>query len=432
MLNGRWKRRRVAGGLGALALMGSLAGISVTPAGAAFPGINGKIACSSNRSGNFDIWTFDPTGTEVNPTNLTNHPANDGRPRWRSDGRKIAFESNRAGGSNIFVMDADGSNVTQVTFTGDASSPAWHPDGSQLVYQRNIPGRFFDVFKVNIDGTGVTALSPTQVEDALPFWSPDGTVIAFNSRREDPTSDVHLMDSFGNNVVNITKSPAEDAWPNWSPDGSQIAFHSRRHDPDGEEIYRMNADGSNVVRLTNNTGPVQRSFDIFPAYSPDGSRIVWNSGRANGPDGFGEIYHMSSTAGDSDIVRVTNNAAIDQRCDWQPLCTIYGSGDIEGTRNADIICGSEGNDRIAGLGGNDIVYGFGGDDDIDAGGGDDRTFGGIGNDDTFGGDGADFISAGPGADRIVADAGERIDVGAGPGDLCVIANAPVPCPPPLS
>jgi Tol biopolymer transport system component len=433
MLKGRWQRSRVAGGLGALALMGSLAGISVTPAGAAFPGINGKIACSSNRSGNFDIWTFEPTGTEVNPTNLTNHPANDGRPRWRSDGRRIAFESNRGGGFDIWVMDADGSNLTQVTRTGDATSPAWHPDGSQIVYQRNIPGRFFEVYKINIDGTGETNLAPTLVEDSLPFWSPDGTVIVYSSRREDPAADVHTMDSFGNNIVNLTRNPnIEDSWPNWSPDGSQIAFHSRRDDPLGEEIYRMNADGTNVVKLTNNPGPVQRSFDIFPAYSPDGSRIVWNSGRANGPDGFGEIYHMSSTAGDTDIVRVTNNPAVDQRCDWQPLCTIYGSGDIEGTRNADIICGSEGPDRIAGLGGNDIVYGFGGDDDIDAGGGDDRVFGGLGTDDVFGNEGSDFLSAGPGGDRIVADAGERIDVGRGPGDLCTIANVLAPCPAPLS
>ncbi|HEX2046727.1 MAG TPA: hypothetical protein VHF27_03125 [Acidimicrobiales bacterium] len=431
MLKGRWQHSRGAGGLAALALSGSLAGVSVTPAGAAFPGINGKIACSSNRSGNFDIWTFDPTGTEVNPTNLTNHPASDGRPRWRSDGRRIAFESNRNSPSDIYVMDADGSNVTRVTFTGDASSPAWHPDGSQIVYQRNIPGRFFDVFKVNIDGSGVTALSPTQVEDALPFWSPDGTVIAFNSRRDDPTSDVHLMDSFGNNVVNITNNPGEDAWPNWSPDGSQITFHSRRHDPAGEEIYRMNADGSNVVRLTNNIqADVQATFDIFPAWSPDGSRIVWNSGR--NASNFGEVYHMSATAGDRDIVRVTNNPATDQRCDWQPVCTIYGSGDIAGTEGDDIICGSEGRDRIAGLGGDDVVYGFGGDDDITAGGGDDHAFGGIGNDDITGLDGADFSSGGPGADRIVADTGERIDVGAGPGDLCAIGGIAAPCPPRLS
>ncbi|MDQ4071227.1 MAG: hypothetical protein M3203_17420 [Actinomycetota bacterium] len=430
MRMGRPARTRLTRALGVAGLLASMVVIDATPARAAFPGINGLLACSSNRTGNFEIFTFNPNGTELEPVNLTNHPANDGRPRWRSDGRKIAFESNRAGGNDIYVMDADGSNVQRITFTGDATSPAWHPDGSQIVYQRNIPGVFFDVYKVNIDGTGVTPLASTPQEDSLPFWSPDGTVIAYSSRREDPTADVHLMDSFGNNVRNITNSPGEDSWPNWSPDGSQIAFHSRRHDPAGEEIYRMNADGSNVTRLTFNEGPVQASFDIFPAWSPDGSRIVWNSGR--NATNFGEVYHMNAITGDVDIVRVTDHPAVDQRCDWQPLCTIYGAGDIQGTEGDDIICGSEGPDRIAGLGGNDIIYGFGGNDQIAAGDGNDRVFGGLGADDITGGPGGDFLSGGPGGDRISAERGERIDPGAGPGDQCAIFEQGTTCPAPLS
>ena len=50
----------------------------------------------------------------------------------------------------------------------------------------------------------------------------------------------------------LTVDPARDDWPAWSPDGSKIAFASGR---DGNaEIYVMNADGTNVVRLTNDPG----------------------------------------------------------------------------------------------------------------------------------------------------------------------------------
>lgn len=430
-------RKRAGLVFGALAMVTSGMTVATTPAGAAFPGINGKIACASNRMGDYELFTFEPTGTEVNPTNISNSPASsEGRPRWRSDGRKIAFESNRAGGTNLFIANADGSNVQQVTFTGDASSPAWHPDGSQLVYQRTITNLSFEVYKVNIDGTGVTPLASNPAEDSLPFWNPDGTIIAFSSRRQDPTADVHLMDSFGNNVTNLTNNPGEDSWPNWSPDGTQLAFHSRRDDPNGEEIYRMPSTGGAATRLTNNVGPLPGSWDIFPAWSPDGTRIVWDSGRANGPDGFGEVYTMNASDG-SAIVRITNNAAIDQRCDWQPLCTIYvaGPGQVTfGTEGNDVICGSEGDDRIAGLGGNDIVYGFGGNDQLSGGDGNDRLFGGLGNDSFVGGAGADFTSGGPGDDRFSGDAADRIDVGApGPvGDQCVINGAAVACPPRLS
>jgi Tol biopolymer transport system component len=426
---------------GAVTLVGTGVVANVAPAGAAFPGANGKIACSTNRTGNFENFTFESTGPEINPTNITNSPGTDSRPRWRSDGRKIVFESARAGGTNLFISDADGSNVQQLTFTNDASSGAWHPDGSQIVYVRTIAGLSFEVYKINVDGTGTTSLASTPQEDSLPFWSPDGTTIAYSSRRQDAAADVHKMDSFGNNNVNLTLNfGVEDSWPNWSPDGSMITFHSRRLDAAGEEIYRMNADGSNVVQLTNLVGP----FDIFPFWSPDGTRIGWNSQR-QGAANFGEVFHMNAVTGalgaggvndETDVRRITNNAATDQRCDWQPLCTHYSvPGQITvGTEGNDIICGTEGDDRISALGGNDIVYGFGGNDQLSGGAGDDRMFGGIGDDSFVGGAGVDFTSGGPGADRFAADATDRIDPGA-PGanaDQCVVGAALVACPARLS
>jgi len=410
-------------GAAAMVATGVYAG---SPAGAAFPGVNGKIACASNRDGNFEIYTFDPNGTELNATRLTNNTVNDGRPRYRSDGRLIAFESSRSGASEIWIMDADGSNPRQLTFSGGNSSPTWHPDGSQIMYQSTRGGQF-EVWKINIDGTGETQLTFTAQESSLPAWSPDGTLIAYSSRQFDAAADVQTMTPFGTNVTDISNNPGEDSWPAWSPSGDQIAFHSRRDDPNGEEIYRMNPNGTGVVRLTNNINAnPSLSFDIFPFYSPDGTRIGWNSGR-NGS--FGEVYHMSAADG-SDVRRLTSNPATDQRCDWQPLCTIYGSGVITGTAGDDVICGSEGPDRISGLGGNDIIYGFGGDDQISGDGGNDRIFGGLGNDTITGGSGTDFLSGGPGNDRLIAGAGGRMDPGAGT-DTCAL-GAVSGCPPRLS
>ena len=408
--------------LAAVAVVGSCV-VGQAPADAAFPGINGRIACASNRSGNFDIWTFDPNGTELNPINLTNHPANDGKPRYSPDGRQIAFESNRDGRQSIYIMNADGTNVRRVTNppAGADSIGSWSPGGDQLVFQSTRDGNF-EVYKINVDGTGETRLTFNPVEDALPAWSPNGDKIAFNSRRNDPDSDIHLMNPDGSNVVNITRQAREDAWPTWSPDGSMIAFHSRADDPLGEEIYRMNADGTGRTRLTFNVSAnATQSFDIFPFWSPDGTRIGWNSGRdaAN----FGEVYHMDAIAGDrAGVVRVTNNPAIDQRCDWQPLCTIYGSGDIVGTPGDDIICGSDGNDRIAGLGGNDRILGLGGNDAISGGDGDDKLFGGLGIDRMDGGPGVDLFAGGVVSDLISGEAGELVaDPVTGP-DICVLSG----------
>lgn len=396
-------RKPVATILGsAAALLGSGLIWTAGPAQAAFPGINGKIACASFRDGNSEIYSFNPDGTELEPTRLTDNFASDSRPRYSPDGRQIVFESNRSGNLELWIMNADGSNPRQLTITGGNSSGNWSPGGDQIVYQTTrFAGGSFEIAKINVDGTGDTRLTNNPAEDSLPAWSPDGTKIAFSSRRTDPAADVHLMNPDGTDVVDVTNSPGEDSWPAFTPDGSQIVFHSRLDDPIGEEIYRINLDGTGRTRLTFNNPQVPTiPFDIFPAVSPDGTRFVWNSGRAGG--NFGEVY-TANLADGSDVRRITSNPAVDQRCDWQPLCTIYGSGNIIGTEGDDIICGSDGPDSIAGLGGNDRILGLGGDDRINAGAGDDMVFGGLGNDSLFGGDGVDRTDGGVGLDRCLAE-----------------------------
>jgi Tol biopolymer transport system component len=397
------RRLAMVGSAVAVAASGLVFGSS--PVHAAFPGGNGVIACQTSRTGNSEIFTFSGTGTEVQATNITNNPATDSRPRYSPDGRTIVFESNRDGPTELYLMNSDGSNVRRLTFSpaaGHGNGAAnFSPGGDQIVYQttRNA-GNSFDVYKIDVDGKNDTPLVTNTVEDSLPAWSPNGDKIAISSRIVDAATDVHLINPDGSGIVDITNSPGEDSWPAWSPDGSMIAFHSRLDDPAGEEIYRINANGSNRVRLTNNTGPAQGSFDIFPFWSPDGTRIGWNSGRAGASDGFGEIYTMSAVDG-SNIVRITNNTATDQRCDWQPLCTIYGSGNITGTPGDDIICGSEGPDQINGNGGNDRILGMGGNDQIFGGAGNDKIFGGAGNDSIFGQGGTDILDGGIGADRCL-------------------------------
>jgi Tol biopolymer transport system component len=401
MTGQRTKHGRTAGVVGAAAALVASGLIwSLTPAHAGFPGITGKLACQSDRTGNNEIFSFDPSGTEVNPVNLSNNPASDTRPRYSPDGRTIVFESNRTGASNLWLMNADGTNQRQLTFTTGNSSGNFSPGGDQIVYQSTRDGNF-EVYRIDIDGKNDTRLTNNPVEDSLPAWSPLGDKIAYSSRAVDPAADVHLMNPDGSGSVDLTNSPGEDSWPAWSPDGSMIAFHSRRDDPLGEEIYRMNANGTNVVRLTNNLGATATlAFDVFPAWSPDGTRITWTSGRAPATN-FGEVWVMNASDG-GNIVRISALPSVEQRCDWQPLCTIYGAGSIQGTPGDDIICGSEGGDQIFGNGGNDRILGLGGNDQIFGSYGNDRIFGGAGGDAIYGVGGLDVADGGIGADSCAA------------------------------
>ncbi|MDQ4098485.1 MAG: hypothetical protein M3144_11540, partial [Actinomycetota bacterium] len=94
--------------LGALAVAASVL-VADVPADAAFPGINGRVYCASNRDGNNEIYAFDPEGLAA-PIRITNNPALDFDPTLRSDGRRMAFSSNRdANNEEVYVQNADGS-----------------------------------------------------------------------------------------------------------------------------------------------------------------------------------------------------------------------------------------------------------------------------------------------------------------------------------
>src|SRR3954469_2666593 len=83
-----------------------VAGLAVgsTPAPAAFPGLNGKIAFESERSGNDDIFVMNGDGS--GQVNRSNNAMDDRPPAWSADGTKIAFASNRDGNLEIYVMNA--------------------------------------------------------------------------------------------------------------------------------------------------------------------------------------------------------------------------------------------------------------------------------------------------------------------------------------
>src|SRR6266853_272449 len=122
---------------------------------------------------------------------------------------------------------------------------------------------------------GVCALAEQAQEQRLapnnmfPQWSHDGKRIVFTSDRDgDP--EIYVMNADGSNPIRLTRSPGRDAHPYFSPDGRRIVFQSPRANGDDTNIYVMNSDGSNVMRLTNLKG-----FAGVPVYSPDEKLIVF-------------------------------------------------------------------------------------------------------------------------------------------------------------
>ena len=286
-------KRAVPAGLIALGML-ALA----TPAQAAFPGNNGKLA-----------WSFySGTGPYVEVAN----PDGTGRmsifsgidPAWSADGGRIAFSTHNADAIHV-TGDSGETVVTQSRARND--SAAWSPDGTKIAFTTNRTGSD-DIWVANVDGTNETQLTnvfPTV--DGFPAWSPNGSKIAFASNR-DGDYDIYTMNPDGTNQVSITATTSGEAGPNWSPDGTKIAFSAGSGDVPADDVWVMNADGTGRVRLT--TDP---AYDDSPAWSPDGRRIAFISLRTGRED----VYVMNADG--SGQTNITNDIEIEFSPDWQPI-----------------------------------------------------------------------------------------------------------------
>jgi len=147
----------------------------------------------------------------------------------------------------------------------------------------------------------------TGLENTYPAWSADGTRIVFESTRAGPDPDIFVMNADGTNVVALTDNDVIDGTPVFTPDGRFVIYASEQ---DGNlDVFRMKADGSGKINLTRHPGT-----DGHPKVSADGRLIYFNSNRSSDPATFSrgymdrdhnhEIYSM--TLDGEDVRRVTD------------------------------------------------------------------------------------------------------------------------------
>jgi dipeptidyl aminopeptidase/acylaminoacyl peptidase len=273
----------------------------------AFPGVNGKIAFSSDRDGNSggEVYVMNADGSAQ--TRLTTATGEDQYPVWSADGSKLVFSSAREGNDKLFTMNGDGSGQTRLTDIAlfHDLEPSWSRDGTKIAFRTDREAGL-EVWSMNADGTGLTRL--TDDPDFLninPMWSPVSDSIVF-AGSGGGDFEIIVMNGDGTGQQPLTANTAFDSNPDWSPDGSKIAFQSDR---DGDfDVYVMNADGTGVVQLTNDP-----EFDSAPTWSPDGTRLAFQSRR----DGDFEIFVMNADG--SGQTQLTSNTATDRVADWQPI-----------------------------------------------------------------------------------------------------------------
>jgi len=196
---------------------------------------------------------------------------------------------------DIFVANPDGSELTQLTDTGAYDAEATiSPMGDRIIFTSTRDGDL-ELYSMALDGSDVRRLTDSPGYDGGAFFSPDGQRIGFRANYPETAEeladyqsllaedlirpskvDLYVMNADGTNKVRLTDNGAANFAPFWHPSGDRLIFSSNLLDPVGRafDLFLIRDDGSGMERVT-----AYDDFDGFPMFSPDGRFLVWASNR---------------------------------------------------------------------------------------------------------------------------------------------------------
>jgi Tol biopolymer transport system component len=282
----------------ALLLIGGLVA-AASPAGASYPGANGKIAFV--RDGN--IWTMAPDGTGQRQLTFFSGKAEAGSPRWSPDGTRIAYQAVRwydgTLNADIWTMRANGTQKTRITtHRAPEDDPTWSPDGRWIAFTSHRPGDY-SIYRVRSTSPygaaiGVALLSEEclyepcdTLYESGPDWSPAGGRILFDRVTNWAGSpagwayEIYSVPAFRVEPPTLLHPGFGAVDPSWAPGARRIALSRIEYDHYGPEpegahaanIVHVAPDGSDLRVVTHYRNDSER-WARDPAWSPDGGRII--------------------------------------------------------------------------------------------------------------------------------------------------------------
>ena len=251
---------------------------------------------------------------------------------WSPKGDWLAFVS---GDTDIYTVNytvnADGSRLTK-QFAGEFCKAAsfeiaWFSNSDKFAFARSCDGYTSDgfgsqsLYTSDTSGIKETKLirnlevggEPPKTEISSAFYlAPDGQQVAFVKDKN-----IYKMNADGSGMTKLTKSPGEYTSGGselaWSPDRTKIAFWLGTYPK--QQIYTINADGTNLKNLTNN--PQNQVYSVKLFWSPDSSRIAYYQGKAGDTGGEQQdIYAIDINRGTAQ--NLTQKSSNYDALSWSP------------------------------------------------------------------------------------------------------------------
>jgi Tol biopolymer transport system component len=315
--------------------------------------------CRPSLAADADITATDPAAAKQLESRfisrirqLTYEGRRAGESYFRADGRRMIFQSEREPGNpffQIYLMDLDTGDTQRISPGTGKTTCAWiHPDGTKVLYASTqedpdaekeqadeiamrASGKerryawdydeFYDIYEYDLTSKTYQPLTRERGYDAEGSWSPDGRLIAFASNRSaysetlneaqkkafelDPAwaNEIYIMNADGSDVRRLTNSPGYDGGPFFSPDGKRICWRRFAENGTTAEIMTMNIDGSGEQQLTR-----LDAMSWAPDYHPSGRYLIFTTNR-HGFANF-ELY-LIDAAGTKEPVRVSHTPGFD-------------------------------------------------------------------------------------------------------------------------
>ena len=218
---------------------------------------NSRIAFASLGHNGWDIRTY-----SLELGRLVSFPAgtaggSNQSPAWSGDGTKIAFSSSRSGDSEIWVADASGGNLRSVTsIRGPNIAPTWNPrTNAQIAWASGRTGEP-QIYTMDQDGANMQRLTDSGYA-VSPSWSPNGQFLTFAwDRKYGPGApggrDIYVMDIASKRWLQLTHDAGINDYPSWAPDNRHIVFE--RAVGGRSQIWTMLSDGTGQHQLTEKGG----------------------------------------------------------------------------------------------------------------------------------------------------------------------------------